>query len=209
MVGPDGRVEFPAEERMGLLTQPGLLSVLSHRDRTSPVHRGIMVREQLLCQALPPPPPGVSDSLPPPDENQSEQDLLRSHRNNPECSSCHNLIDPIGFAFERYDAVGRYRTKVFGNPIDATGELIGTDVDGEIDGLPALVAKLGQSEQVQSCVADQWFVYALGRNASPSQDSCSRAMAAAAMRTHDGDLREMLVALVVSDSFRYRRIESQ
>jgi hypothetical protein len=203
----DGMVRFPDGERSGLLTQAGVMSVLAHRNRTSPVHRGLMVREQLFCQDLPPPPPGVNDTLPEPEPNQSEQDVLREHRENPECSGCHTLIDPIGFTLERYDAVGRYRTSVGTVPIDASGELVGTDVDGPIETVPQLAEKLAQSEQVQACLADQWFKFGLGRMPHGEDDQCSTAAVAAALENSDGDVRELVAALVTSDAFRFRRVE--
>ncbi len=203
----DGRVDFPEGQRSGLLTHAGVLAAFAHRNRTSPVHRGLLVRENLLCHEMPPPPPDVNNTLPEPDPDVSEQELLRQHRENPACAGCHNLIDPIGFTFEHYDGVGRWRDKDGKFEIDSTGELTGTDVDGPIDGVPDLAGRLAVSDDVKACVATQWFRFALGRKHDEELDACSHAVVADALESSDGDVRQMLVALVTSDAFRYRRAE--
>ena len=114
-------------------------------------------------------------------------------------------MDPIGFGFENYDAVGLYRTQEEGKPIDATGELVGTgDIDGEFDGLEELSELLAGSEHVRSCVAGQWFRYGFNRLES-DQDTCTVGVMTDALRHSNNDLRELLVALTRTDSFRIRR----
>ena len=104
------RVEFPAEsERAGLLGQVLFLALSAKPDDTSLTGRGLFVREQFLCQHVPPPPAGVNTNLLPSTEAhpQTNRDRMSEHVSNPTCATCHNLIDPIGFGFEKFDAVGR------------------------------------------------------------------------------------------------------
>ncbi len=190
-------------ERYGVLTQPAVLSVLAHRDRTSPVHRGIMVRQNFFCQELAPPPPGVSDSLPRPSAEQTEEDVLRTHREDPACAGCHNLIDPLGFAFERYDAVGRLRDNV-----NSTGDIIQTDVDRTIAGMADLVQALRESDQVRRCYANQWSSFVLGRKLDETHEACALQTMEDAL-AHGGDVRALLLAFVASDAFASVSLQGQ
>src|SRR5262249_21187239 len=109
-----GRVKFPAEsERAGLLGQSLFLALTAKPDDTSPPARGLFIREQFLCQHVSEPPPGVNTNLPEITEAkpQTNRERMREHVTNPSCSTCHNLIDPIGFGFEKFDAIGARRNK--------------------------------------------------------------------------------------------------
>src|SRR5438876_774506 len=108
------RVEFPPEsERSGLLGQALFLTLSSKPDETAPTGRGLFVREQFLCQQVPPPPPGVDTNLPPIEEAKpvTNRERLAMHAGNQMCAGCHNLIDPIGFGLEKFDAIGMRREK--------------------------------------------------------------------------------------------------
>ena len=108
------RVKFPAEsERAGLLGQSLFLALTAKPDDTSPTARGLFIREQFLCQHVSEPPPGVNTNLPEITEAkpQTNRERMREHVTNPSCSTCHNLIDPIGFGFEKFDAIGARREK--------------------------------------------------------------------------------------------------
>ena len=108
------RVEFPLEaERAGLLGQALFLTLSSKPDETAPTGRGLFIREQFLCQQVPPPPPGVDTNLPPVEESKpvTNRERLAMHAGNKMCAGCHNLIDPIGFGFEKFDAIGMRREK--------------------------------------------------------------------------------------------------
>ena len=109
------RVEFsPESERAGLLGQALFLTLSSKPDETAPTGRGLFVREQFLCQQVPPPPPGVDTNLPPIEEAKpvTNRERLAMHANNQMCAGCHNLTDPIGFGFEKFDAIGMRREKL-------------------------------------------------------------------------------------------------
>jgi hypothetical protein len=112
-------------------------------------------------------------------------------------------MDPIGFGFENYDGMGRYRTSENGVPVDASGELTGTDVDGAFTGVVGLAAKLAQSANVRECYATQWFRFAYGRGEN-TDDACSLATLKTRFASSGGNIKELLVALTQTDAFLYR-----
>lgn len=195
-------VELPARERSGLLTQASLMTALSGADETSPILRGKFVRERLLCEKIAPPPPGVTVQFPPFNPKLTKRQRFEQHRTDASCGFCHATLDPPGFAFEHYDATGVWRVDDGDLPVDATGELTGTDdVDGPFDGVVELGARLAASNQVRRCVATQWFRAAVGRveraEDAPSLDAVFHTFARAGF-----DVRELLVAIATSDAFR-------
>src|SRR4029077_1476644 len=127
------RVTVADEARRGLLGQASVLTVTSYPNRTSPVERGIWVLTNLLGVPPQPPPPNI----PPLEETSVDGKVLslrarmERHRANPTCAGCHKAMDPIGFALESFDGIGRFRQTEEGAPIDTTGTLFnGTEVDG-------------------------------------------------------------------------------
>jgi hypothetical protein len=200
-------VDLDPTQRAGLLTQPGVLAVHAHANQSSPVHRGKIVRENMLCTPLAPPPPEVDVVPPPLDPDATTRERFDQHRSDPSCAACHKLIDPIGFGFEHYDGIGAWRDTEADRPVDASGELFGTDdIDGPFDGAPELGRVLASSEQVRACVAEQWFGFAFGRTPA-EDDTCSFDAMALAFAESDQNIAELLVALITTDAFRYRRIE--
>lgn len=160
------RVEFPADSpRGGLLGQGGILTLTSYPTRTSPVLRGKYVLDNLLASPPPPPPPDVPALVAdesPETKALTLRDSMARHRESPECAGCHAQMDPIGFAFENFDAVGRWRETEGGLPIEASNTLAdGTVVNG-IDGLKDLL--LGDSDRFVGAVTEKLLMYALGRN---------------------------------------------
>jgi hypothetical protein len=194
---------YGPSERRGLLTQGALLTVNAHSNQTSPVHRGRLVREQFLCDIMPPPPPDVVITVPEPDPESTARERFAQHSADSSCSGCHYLMDPIGFGFETYDAVGRYRTEEGGETIDATGNLAQTDIDGDFRGVDELSQGLARSTDVSRCYALQWFRFGYGRGETRSDDE-SLAKINAAFEASGGDVIELLVALTQTDAFRYR-----
>src|SRR5690606_8221333 len=119
-----------------------------------------------------PPPAAVDLGVPEADPSITTRERFARHSDDPSCSGCHKLIDPIGFSFENFDAVGRYRTLENGLPIDNSGELTATeDVDGEYAGAPALAQLLAKSSQVQDCVGEKYLSFTFGRDPR-SEDAC-------------------------------------
>jgi hypothetical protein len=198
-----------AGERAGVLTQPGLMALLAYPDQSSPVARGVFVRERMLCQHLPPPPNDVVIEPPDPDPNATTRERFAEHTSNPACSGCHSLIDPLGFGFEHYDAIGRFRTEENGLPVDASGSL-GSIEDaaqaGDYDGAVELSEKLVASTDFQECVAHQWTTFALGREPNEA-DECAMQDIRQSLVDSGGDLRELLVSIATSDAFRFRVVD--
>ena len=202
---------FEDANRAGILTQPGLMAMLAHADQSAPVQRGKFVREQLLCQLLPPPPPDVDTTPPDPDPNATTRERFRQHSADARCSSCHRLLDNVGFGLEAFDHLGRFRADENGLPIDATGNLVDagdSEIEGAFDGALELTSRLAGSPQVEACLATQWFRYTMGR-AEQDADACSLEEVKSAFASSGGNFRELLVALATSDAFRFRPMAEQ
>lgn len=204
--GPTGeefvRVDLDRGKYAGFLTQAGLLALHAKPDRSSPIHRGKFVREVLLCQT-PPPPPDVVPEAPTVDESKTTREQFTQHSEDPLCAGCHQLMDPIGFGFEHFDGIGRYRETEWGLPIDASGELIATDVDGPYHGAVELAQRLAASDQVKDCIVSQWFRFGYGR-VETAADQCSIDLIRQAFADANYDVKELIVALTMTDAFRYR-----
>jgi hypothetical protein len=199
----DSPVSLDPKQRAGLLTQAAFLAVQAHPNQTSPVRRGVVVLRNLMCAELPDPPPNVNNATPELDPNATTRERFAAHTTSPACSGCHSLIDPIGFAFEHYDAVGTYRDEENGAAIDASGELQQSDGSSvSFSDAIELSKMLAESPDVRHCVVKQWFRYALGRYETDA-DACSLAQVDAAFAASGYQMRELLLSLVTSDSFRY------
>lgn len=214
MVEPAGHdparpIGLSPAQRAGILTQPAVLATHAHADITSPVHRGLFLYSSVLCRDLPPPPPNVDTTpiRPDPTSMKTRRARFVEHQANAACAGCHKLIDPLGFAFERYDAMGAYREMDVDEraPVDASAEIaLGSDIDGPVPHALPLIAKLAHSADVRACYARQWFRYARGRHEIPEDDPELRALEQG-LHAAQGDVRAVLHALVTSDSFRFRR----
>jgi hypothetical protein len=198
------RVELDPAQRAGLLTNATLLVLNSHTNQTSPVLRGKMIREQFLCDTIAPPPPNANTEAPEITPGSTGKDRFLQHTADPTCNTCHQLMDPIGFGFENYDTVARFRTEEAGKPIDATGELMATDVNGPFDGVVALAQRLSASDEVSACYATQWFRYGYGRKETEG-DSCTARELEARFKEAGGNIKELLVALTQTDAFLLRQ----
>jgi uncharacterized protein DUF1592/uncharacterized protein DUF1588/uncharacterized protein DUF1595/uncharacterized protein DUF1585/uncharacterized protein DUF1587 len=197
------QVALDASQRGGILTQAAFLTAHAHRDQTSPVHRGIFVRENILCQPLQPPPADVNTTPPAPSSAATTRERFKAHEADPRCASCHTYIDPIGLAFENYDAIGAFRTQEGGMTIDASGEVIGGtgSLVGKFTGAIELGRKLAASTEVSACLANQWFRFALGRMES-NEDACSLQAMYDGLAASNGNIRELIVRMVKGDAFR-------
>jgi hypothetical protein len=197
------RVALDPTQRRGLLTQGAFLASHSTAGISNPSERGQWVRNKLLCTAIPPHPSGISLSLPPAAGLTTRERFEQSTASNPACAACHRLFDPIGFAFEHYDAVGKFREMEAGKPIDASGEIVNSDAQGSFTGALELAAQLANSRDVQNCYADDWLTFAYGRSQLP-EDECSREALHAAFAAGKGNILELLVAVTQTDGFLYR-----
>jgi hypothetical protein len=198
-----GKIMLDPTERAGFLTQGTFLAANSDPDQTVPVRRGRFVREQLLCQPMPPPPNNIVITPPLVDPSTSTRNRFIAHEKVEPCKSCHAQMDPIGFGFEHYDPIGQWRTNDGPSAVDASGALTGTDVDGPFDGAVALMKKLSASTQVANCVATQWFRFANGRTETTA-DACTLKAIAQQFTSSSQDMRTLPAAIATSDVFRYR-----
>jgi hypothetical protein len=196
------RVDLGAAHRRGLLTQAWFLASQSRSDESSPVRRGLFVRDRLFCQQVPPPPPNVEDVVPR-QPGVTTRERFTAHLSNPACAGCHRLIDPLGYPFENYDGIGAFRAIDNGKPIDASGELNGTDVDGPVTDALALIKRLATSGQVRGCVTQRWYELAAGR-AREDVDGCVLSELERGFSASDGNLMDLMVAIASSPAFRAR-----
>jgi hypothetical protein len=201
-----------AQGRAGLLTQAGFLSVQGHPDQTSPVLRGKFVRSMLLCDPPSPPPDNVDISVPEVDEGATARVRFAAHLDaGNTCNGCHVLMDPIGFAFEKFDAMGQYRETENQQAIDVSGEIFDAAdpaLAGPFVGVQEMAQKLANSDQVRDCVATQWFRYASGRR-EVQPDACSLGTLQASFGSSQGDLVELIVGITQTDAFLNRRPVTQ
>ena len=198
------KVTFDATStRAGFLTQGSMMAAGSHNDTPSNTRRGQMVREQLLCQDIPAPPPGVNANLPPPQPNETEQQTFARHTTDASCATCHTLMDPIGWGLSGFDAAGVVRTKDSnGQPLSVKGQIVGMtppDFNGPIE----LGQKLAAAPEFKACFARQLFRYVYGR-VETANDEAGITELQGAFTTASWDVRGGLTALVSSDGFRYR-----
>ncbi|HYV61410.1 MAG TPA: DUF1592 domain-containing protein [Bryobacteraceae bacterium] len=157
------RVTLQDDFRRGLLGQGSILAVTSHAERTSPVVRGKWILENILGIPVPPPPPDVPVLKENKDRDKplTMREQMGEHRANSVCASCHKTMDPIGLALENFDAVGAWRTRDAGGPIDVSGELAdGTKVNGAVDLRNAIVSR---PEMFAGTLSEKLLIYALGR----------------------------------------------
>jgi hypothetical protein len=202
------RVTFSDDRRGGLLGQGSILTVTSYGHRTSPVLRAKWVLENILGTP-PPPPPG--DVPPFPEERgangepHSVRERLSQHRKNPVCANCHAPMDPIGFALENFDAVGKWRATDANAPVDASGVLVdGTRFDGPAELRKAL---LNRRTQVVHTVAEKMLTYALGRGLESYDAPVVRGIVHAAAAA-DYRWSSIVLGIIRSTPFQMRRSDS-
>lgn len=198
------RVTLTDPARKGLLGKAGVLTLTSYPNRTSPVLRGKWLLENLLGAPPPPPPPDVPALMEPKDGGQrlTVRQRMEQHRANPACASCHKAMDPLGFALENFDAVGRWRdTTEAGTPIDAAATLAdGTPVDG-----PAALnrALLAHRDEFIRTVTEKLLVYALGRGLEPYDAPTVRTIMRSASQSGDR-WSSLILGIVKSLPFQAR-----
>jgi hypothetical protein len=198
------KVSLAGTPRLGILGQQTYLTVTSFPQRTSPVKRAEWVLEHLLCD---PPPvfpgniPPFKDEIPP---GLTLRQAFELHRQDPACASCHKIMDPIGFALENFDAMGKYRTTENGGAvIDTSGQMSdGTLLTGSKD----LATAVATDADFAICVAKQMLTYAVGRSFSETE---ARAYAGGiGVKNKEGDWNGFIKAVVASEAFRTRRGEA-
>lgn len=196
------RVSLKDSHRGGVITLAGVLAVTSVPTRTSPVKRGKWIMETILGTPPADPPPGVP--LLPDDTEPNVSGTLRErterHRQDPNCAVCHQVMDPLGFALEHFDAVGRWRQLDDGSPIDASGELPDGRSFQDADDLKRMLARTSGAEFL-SCLTEKLMIYALGR-ALTDADHCWIRQFVASSNPEEVTIPDVILAIVESDAFR-------
>jgi hypothetical protein len=201
---PWSEVALPVGERAGLLTRVAFLAGYSHAGATSPPVRGNGIELRLLCSLPLSPPPGVDLSQPmvPPGAGPQTNRMLFEQRTSPAaCHTCHAELNGFGFGLEHYDAAGHFQTTDDGLPVDATGIVLGTDVNGRFDGALQLSTRLAGSVAVHACASRQWMRFALGRAPAAGEEPGLTALTTGFVQS-EGDVRTLLEGIVTSPSFR-------
>ncbi len=196
------RVKLPDQSRGGLLTQASILTVTSNPTRTSPVKRGKWVLEQILGTPPPPAPPGVEELEAQHELKGSLRQRMEQHRANPACANCHQQMDAMGFAFENFDAVGRFRTKDGNDVIDPSGTL----PDGQSFQGPGELKNIlkGKKDLVARNVTEKLMTYALGRGLE-YYDERTIKQVVGNLAQNEYKFSTLVSSIVQSDPFRLRR----
>ena len=202
------RVSLKGTLRSGILTHGSILTLTSNPTRTSPVKRGKFVLENILGTPPPPPPPDVPDLK----EDQAAlsgtlRQRMEQHRENPNCSSCHERMDPIGFAFENFDGIGAWRKKDGDAPIDSTGKLVSGESFTDAVELREILADTKREEFVR-CLTEKMLTYALGRGME-MYDRCAIEEISARLAKHNYKFNDLILEIVKSVPFQMRRGEER
>lgn len=208
MIGVKGnefrKVSLAGTKRRGLLTHASLLTITSQPTRTSPVLRGKFVLENILDITPPPPPPDLPQ-LDDPKQHGKRMTLreqLALHRKKTACAGCHNLMDPVGLAFEHFDAIGRFREFDNGRAIDASGQLVTGEKLENAESLRQIIAGQKYDEFVR-CLTVKMLTYALGRGVDRT-DRVSVDKILRDLKKNDYHSRNLIIGIVNSVPFQYR-----
>ncbi len=191
---------------LGILTQPAVIAAHSHPVDISPTLRGKLVRTKVICDNIAPPPPDANPMLPTAAAGQSTQDVIAQHAKEPKCAACHQYMDPIGYGFNHFDAIGKDLGASAGSEDGEVKAPMAAGVDdlgGKFTGPIALAAMLSKSNDVKECFQMQMLRYALGRE-EVTGDACSAAQAWQQFVAGGYNVKEALIAVVSSDTFRHR-----
>ena len=198
------RVKLPTgSPRGGVLTQGSVLTITSVPTRTAPVLRGKWILEQILGTP-PPPPPG---NVPPLEQGEEAEQAatvrqrLELHRSKPECMGCHQKMDPLGFALENFDAIGRWRDQDGPHPVDTSAELPG---GRKVEGAAGLKRVLRSGPEFPRALASKLLTYALGRGLTPADRPVVNAVVER-LAKEDFRISSLLLAIVESDPFLKRQ----
>jgi hypothetical protein len=202
------RVELPPDSpRGGILTQGTVLAVTSNPDRTSPVKRGLFLLDNVLGTPPAPPPPDIpalEDATkgregPPP----TLRETLALHRSQPLCHSCHNRMDPLGLALENFNALGRFRERERGGPIDAAGRLITGEPFSDVRELKEILVRDHRRDYYR-CLSEKMLTYALGRGLE-DYDVPAVDRLVDRLEREDGRAGALIAGVIESAPFQKRR----
>jgi hypothetical protein len=204
-----GRTTPQAGPRGGLLLLGSVLGMHAHSNESSPVRRGVFVRNRLLCQTLPSPPENLNIQPPGLDPRLTTRVRFARHSSEDICKACHKFIDPVGFGFERYDGVAAFRTTEAGESIDESGEVVGlesleADTTTPFSGPAELARLLAGSPNAQACFARQMFRYARGGE-DGGRDACAIRRLQTLFVESGFDIKQLLLEVVRQKSFLTRK----
>lgn len=201
------RVTLDPAQRRGFLTQVGFLAAHATSVNPDPIHRGVFVARRVTCAPISAPPGNIPPL--PPSEGRTNRETVEEHTEQPGsvCANCHaTVINPLGFPFESYDAIGQHRTEDNGRPVDSSST---PSVDGDerpVSGAVELAEVLASSRDAHECYAKYWLEFAYGRSSVPAdRPLIQRLSAASAEGTMS--IKQMIVGLVKTDAFMTRSVE--
>jgi len=195
-------VQQDAAKRAGIYTQASFLTAMADAIDSHPVKRADRVLRRLLCTELIVPPNLVVPPLKEPMPGETTRQRFDEHPASP-CATCHVQLDPVGFAFEHYDAIGVWRTTDQGKPVDATGSYDLSTKSLKFDGAVDLMKQLAGTTDASDCMATQWLRYTLRRREVQAQEAPSLKVLQASMGA-TGDLRQLMVAATKARTFTHR-----
>lgn len=202
------RVNYSSPQRAGILSHASVLASYAYSDQSSPPRRGVFVRERILCQEFGIPPPNAG-TLPDIDPNATTRDRFAQHSSDPACAGCHRYIDPVGFGFERYDAIGAYRERENGQVIDPSGDMndvegFGTGTRAPFTTLAELAQVVAASSRAKNCFAAQLHHFARG-DLAPDAEVCAVEDFQRRFAAVGYDIRELMIAVTQAPGFARRR----
>jgi hypothetical protein len=197
------KVDLDPTQRAGFLTQVGFLASHASPRDTDPIHRGVFVNLSVICAGLPPPPMNVPPLPPDKDNTLTMRERITKHTDNEACRGCHNtMINPAGFAFEAYDALGKWRTVDNGKPVDTAASFPFEDGVASWK-TPVEFAKLLASKpQVHKCYAGNWLEFAYGRQKANGDQALIAKVAETSLS--GASTKELVLKLVLARSFDHR-----
>ena len=200
------KVTLSDRRRGGVLTQASVLTLTSNPNRTSPVKRGQWILQQILGTPPPPPPPDVAklDESARAAEASTLRERMEAHRADPKCASCHQQMDPLGFALENFDAVGRWRSKDGDFPVDPSGELIGGRKFADVAELKKVLGSTASKKFARTLV-ENMLTYGLGRGLEPF-DYCTVEEIRKRLAADDYRIRTILFGIAESKAFQFRGV---
>jgi hypothetical protein len=199
-----GAVTLNPAQRAGLFTQASFLAMHAGTAESNPVRRGAVVLKRVLCTEVPPPPNDDVGQPAPPAAGLTTRERFAMHSMNA-CATCHVQMDPIGFAFENYDAIGAWRTTEQGDPVDAAGTVKLASGELRFKNAVELMGQLARTPEARDCFSTQWLRYFLRRAELPGDQASLRA-AQEVWRKSSYDIRELLVALTEMPAFTHRTL---
>ncbi len=193
------KTQLDPSERAGILTQGGYLGAHALPGGNSPPRRAKVVVDKILCVVVKPPPPELKIEIPPVEPTETVRESFTNATKPQMCAGCHAVLNPLGFSFEKYDAIGAVQTVENGKPIDSAVSYAGKDYAGA----PELIRDVVKTPEVAQCVSAEWFRFAVQRRETQAE---AQTLAALSQAFANDDLRvqTLLAYLIDSNSFRFR-----